>query len=197
MQREYSDFFANAETTLQILVDATSKKKENKKEDFEKTMHALANWIFVSTQLEMVDKVIQYANEYYQEIQTIKEPIIRFQDSINPFFAETGKEIKIEESGDIKVYIKDSSIENSIYDLSSGEKQIIIMLAHLAFYKQFDNAPIFIIDEPELSLHLTWQEKFVDALLEAAPNMQFVLATHAPAIIANNERKKWCEDLSK
>ena len=197
LQREYSDFFANAETTLQILVDATSKKKENKKEDFEKTMHALANWIFVSTQLEMVDKVIQYANEYYQEIQTIKEPILRFQDSINSFFKETGKEIKVEESGDIKVYIKTASTENSIYDLSSGEKQIVIMLAHLALYKQFDNAPIFIIDEPELSLHITWQEIFVDALMHAAPDMQFVLATHAPAIISKTERKEWCEDLSK
>ena len=197
LQKEYSEFFTNAENTLRILVNASSKMKKNKEEDIQKLMHALANWIFVSTQLDMVDKVIQYANEYYDEIQSIKEPILRFQDSINSFFKETGKEIKVEESGDIKVYIKTASTENSIYDLSSGEKQIVIMLAHLALYKQFDNAPIFIIDEPELSLHITWQEIFVDALMHAAPDMQFVLATHAPAIISKTERKEWCEDLSK
>ena len=122
---------------------------------------------------------------------------MHFQDSVNSFFAETGKEIKIEESGDIKVYIKNALKENSIYDLSSGEKQIVIMLAHLALYKQFDNAPIFIIDEPEVSLHIAWQEIFVDALMQAAPDMQFILATHAPAIISKTERKGWCEDLSK
>lgn len=197
LQKEYSEFFTNAEKTLRILVNASSKMRENNEDNMQELMSALANWIFVSAQLDMVDKVIQYANEYYQEIQNIKEPIIRFQNSINSFFVETGKEIKIEESGDIKVYIKNALKENSIYDLSSGEKQIVIMLAHLALYKQFDNAPIFIIDEPEVSLHIAWQEIFVDTLLQAAPDMQFILATHAPAIISKTERKEWCEDLSK
>lgn len=197
LQKEYSEFFTNAEKTLGILVSASSKMQESSKNNMQELVSAVANWMFVSAQLDMVDKVIQYANEYYQEIQKIKEPIVHFQDSVNSFFAETGKEIKIEESGDIKVYIKNALKENSIYDLSSGEKQIVIMLAHLALYKQFDNAPIFIIDEPEVSLHIAWQEIFVDALLQAAPDMQFILATHAPAIISKTERKGWCEDLSK
>ena len=47
--------------------------KKDKEEDMQKLMHALANWIFVSTQLDMVDKVIQYANEYYDEILDICE----------------------------------------------------------------------------------------------------------------------------
>lgn len=81
--------------------------------------------------------------------------------------------------------------------MSSGEKQLIVMLAHLAFHKKNRRSPIFIIDEPELSLHISWQEIFVDALITASPDTQFIMATHAPAILAKQERKEWCEDLSK
>ena len=86
---------------------------------------------------------------------------------------------------------------NDIFELSSGEKQLIIMLAHLAFYNSSNRSPIFIIDEPELSLHISWQEIFVDALLKASPDTQFIMATHSPAILAKNERKQFCEDLTK
>jgi predicted ATPase len=71
------------------------------------------------------------------------------------------------------------------------------MLAHLALNRGSKQTSIFFIDEPELSLHISWQELFVDALLEASPKTQFVIATHAPAILAKPERKEWCEDLSK
>ena len=37
-------------------------------------------------------------------------------------------------------------------------------------------------DEPELSLHLDWQEKFIESILEINPTIQIILATHAPAI---------------
>ena len=42
---------------------------------------------------------------------------------------------------------------------------------------------VFIIDEPELSLHVQWQEKFVDGIMEASRETQFILATHSPTII--------------
>ena len=55
---------------------------------------------------------------------------------------------------------------------------------------------LIMIDEPEISLHLSWQDIFVDALLKACPKYQFVLATHSPNIISKEERRSWCEDLS-
>ena len=134
------------------------------------------------------------------DIQKLKEPFIRFVDSVNIFFSEGKKQIRVEDSGEIKIIIQDNKKKtNSIYELSSGEKQLVIILAHVAFYKKINqkSAPIFIIDEPELSLHISWQEKFVDALLQANPDTQFIMATHAPSIIAKKERKKWCIDLTK
>ena len=37
-----------------------------------------------------------------------------------------------------------------------------------------DRANVFIINEPELSLHVQWQEKFVDGIMEASRETQFI-----------------------
>ena len=73
--------------------------------------------------------------------------------------------------------------------LASGERQILIMLCHLYLNKELPKNGIFIIDEPELSLHLLWQEKFVDEIIKAKPDLQIILATHSPAIIQNRDDK--------
>jgi predicted ATP-binding protein involved in virulence len=58
-----------------------------------------------------------------------------------------------------------------------------VILTHLAFNNQAKRANVLIIDEPELSLHLRWQELFVDAVTAASPGLQLILATHSPSII--------------
>jgi len=67
--------------------------------------------------------------------------------------------------------------------LSSGERQLVVILTHLAFNPQARRANVLIIDEPELSLHLRWQELFVEAVTSAGPGVQLILATHSPSII--------------
>ena len=62
--------------------------------------------------------------------------------------------------------------------LSAGEKQMLSFLCYNAFS---DNAAIF-IDEPELSLHVDWQELLLRTLLEQATDNQFFVATHSPFI---------------
>jgi predicted ATP-binding protein involved in virulence len=64
------------------------------------------------------------------------------------------------------------------------------MIAHLIFEESRRPSGIFIIDEPELSLHLAWQEIFVDSISKASPKTQFILATHSPTIISIVEREK-------
>ena len=68
------------------------------------------------------------------------------------------------------------------------------MLAHLSLNKNLKGSGIFIVDEPELSLHIDWQEKFVEAVLDANPDVQLILATHSPAIIL--DRAEFCISLS-
>ncbi|MBQ8020051.1 MAG: AAA family ATPase [Paludibacteraceae bacterium] len=194
LKSSFNEFFDKMSYNLNILNETSSLDESNKPND--EYYNAFINWVLNSEQLKRIDSIITLANEYSNSLQTLKKPFNRFVDSVNLFFSEGNKQIRVEESGDIKILIGQK--KNTIYELSSGEKQLIIILAHVAFYKKLNrnSAPVFIIDEPELSLHISWQEKFVDALIKANPDTQFIMATHAPAIISRSDRKQLCIDLS-
>jgi len=70
--------------------------------------------------------------------------------------------------------------------LSSGEQNELILFYELIF-KSAKNDVIF-IDEPELSLHISWQNKFIDDLKEITSinKVSIVIATHSPDIIGEN-----------
>lgn len=65
--------------------------------------------------------------------------------------------------------------------LSSGEKQLLILLSETLL--QRERPAIFIADEPELSLHVLWQEKLVASLRALNPSAQIIAATHSPDIV--------------
>lgn len=69
----------------------------------------------------------------------------------------------------------------SIFDLSSGEKQLFIILAEALLQREAEWT--YIADEPELSLHVDWQEVLVDNLRALNPNGQVIFATHSPDIV--------------
>lgn len=64
--------------------------------------------------------------------------------------------------------------------LSSGEKQLLILLIESLLQKQ--RPFIFLADEPELSLHISWQRQIISAITELNPNAQIIVATHSPEI---------------
>lgn len=139
------------------------------------------------------DKVLlKITEKYNKDIAELNSPITRFENSANLFLSEGDKVLHVDEAGEIIIKFKDKEKTTSIFELSSGEKQLIIMLGHLIF----DNAEVLVIDEPELSLHLSWQMKFAEALQTASPNAQFILATHASGIIAKKSNEQYCIDLT-
>lgn len=159
----------------------------------DKAMHLL----MLSFQLNKIKKIAEYAKENSDKISGLRSPITRFVNSVNMFFEEGGKNIMVAGNGDIIVMNKRRKNKKmQVEELSSGEKQIITLMAYLAFKVDGRRQRIYIVDEPEVSLHITWQERFVDALLEACPDGQFILATHSPSIISRKERRSMCEDIS-
>ena len=50
---------------------------------------------------------------------------------------------------------------------------------------------IFIVDEPELSLHLTWQKLFIEQTLKINNNIQLIFATHSPEIVGRHRDKMY------
>jgi predicted ATP-binding protein involved in virulence len=50
-----------------------------------------------------------------------------------------------------------------------------------------DNS-IILIDEPEISLHPEWQQRYINLLMntfEGFYNCKFIIATHSPLVISN------------
>lgn len=66
--------------------------------------------------------------------------------------------------------------------LSSGEKQLLILFIEALLQKQ--QPYIFLADEPELSLHISWQRQIISAITKLNPNAQVIVATHSPEIAA-------------
>jgi predicted ATP-dependent endonuclease of OLD family len=156
----------------------------------------LIKWNNNSFQLKRVDDLISYSQEYQKKIAELRAPMKRLENITSNFLKEGKKNLRIEPDGEIRVALKNRRFAN-IFELSSGEKQIIIMIAHLIFEEDQKDSGIFIIDEPELSLHIAWQEIFVNSIIQASPKTQFILATHSPSIIANVDKEKYCQDLNK
>lgn len=69
--------------------------------------------------------------------------------------------------------------------LSSGEQHEVVLFYELLF-KVHPNS-LILIDEPELSLHVWWQEQFLNDLMEITENRGFdvLIATHSPDIICD------------
>lgn len=66
-------------------------------------------------------------------------------------------------------------------NLSSGEKQLLIILGEAVLQ---ESVPVvYIADEPELSLHVKWQEQLTGAISFLNPAAQIVFATHSPDIV--------------
>ena len=69
--------------------------------------------------------------------------------------------------------------------LSSGEQNQLILLYDFIFRVQ-DNS-ILLLDEPENSLHVTWQRLFINdiQLIAEKKNLQTIIATHSSRIAAS------------
>ncbi|EFB8333905.1 ATP-binding cassette domain-containing protein [Escherichia coli] len=80
-------------------------------------------------------------------------------------------------------YAKDvfRNAEINIENLSSGERQLLYILSRVANTK--DKPSFFLMDEPEISLHLNWQEKLISTIKELNPWCQIIIVTHSPAIV--------------
>lgn len=111
---------------------------------------------------------------------------------MNSFFEDSNKVLYFEEDGSLRLRLP-SGENASVYYMFSGERQLFVLITTLMFVEDEKQASILIIDEPELSLHLKWQEMFVDSLRAANSNVQLILATHSPSIILDNEQ--YCVDL--
>jgi hypothetical protein len=68
--------------------------------------------------------------------------------------------------------------------LSSGEQQLFVLAYEILF--RATRGTLLIVDEPEISLHVLWQDTLIDDLvaLGSPSAVQYLMATHSPALLA-------------
>lgn len=83
----------------------------------------------------------------------------------------------------------------SLERLSSGEQHELVLLYELLFRVEPDS--LILIDEPENSLHVNWQERFLDDIQRASELRAFdvLIATHSPDIVG--EKHDWMVGLGE
>lgn len=145
-------------------------------------------WLLNKAQIERMASIVDIIDEHKSKTDKLYKPINDFLGMVNEFYHDSSKQLKVDAVGQLVVERPDGN-ECTIEGLSSGERQLLVIFAHAFFNRNSSKMNIFIIDEPELSLHLGWQEMFAEKIFSVSPNSQFILATHSPEIVAGNKNK--------
>ena len=128
--------------------------------------------------------MVEFARKLEKHRKEIFAPLHLYENTVNSFLED--KTIKVDESDGLKI---ESSLKSELNwrDLSSGEKQILILLTQALL--RLDNPVVYIADEPELSLHVIWQEKLLESLVTLGGQKQIIVATHSPDIVGKFQDK--------
>jgi predicted ATP-binding protein involved in virulence len=132
----------------------------------------------LSIYVEDTERKLAVFGEMAQKVQLLT-------DAINKRFKY--KRMSISKEGG---FVFQSIVDDTLLplaSLSSGEQHELVLLYELLFKVTPDT--LVLIDEPELSLHLAWQQQFLGDLVEMVKLSSFdvIVATHSPGIIG----KRW------
>lgn len=135
--------------------------------------------------LELVEFGMEDISFKITEILKSGRGNLQLEEKLSKYLTVCNKYLNPEKSiayDDNKLHITLSEVTSDampLSKLSSGEKQIVALFFHL--YLE-DTRPYVIIDEPEISLSLRWQEEILKDILDADVT-GLIVATHSPFII--------------
>lgn len=125
-----------------------------------------------------IEQVVKKWEDLQERLKTIFQQREKFQSIADQLFQR--KKMSFSESNEM-VFTSRSGKPLTPQMLSSGEKQLLILMSEALLQREMP--AIFIADEPELSLHVLWQERLVGSLRTLNPNAQIISATHSPDIV--------------
>ncbi|MBU9823703.1 AAA family ATPase, partial [Rahnella perminowiae] len=145
------------------------------------------------TQTDLINLLKLYIDDSHEKLKPFDALSIKlklFQDIINKRFKH--KELQISRGSGlvfrstVKKNKKDEFELMPASKLSSGEQNELILFYKLIFNSQ--QGDMILIDEPELSLHISWQNEFIADLKDVTSinNVTIIIATHSPDIINDN-----------
>lgn len=100
---------------------------------------------------------------------------------------------------EVTIYRGQAAEKFPVRMLSDGEKGVISLVADIAYRmallnpdlldRVLETPGIVLIDEIDLHLHPSWQKRIVGDLMRIFPNVQFIMTTHSPSVLANISRE--------
>ena len=93
------------------------------------------------------------------------------------------KEVKINVEKGIEVESTETDLPIPLEKLSSGEQHLLVLYYDMIF--RIDAGTLVLIDEPEISLHVSWQKRFILEVkkISEVNGMKALIATHSPTLI--------------
>ena len=139
----------------------------------------------LSVYIEDVETKLNVFNDIYPKVEL-------FKNIINKKYSF--KSVTIDQSKGFIFTTQEGEVLSPT-DLSSGEQHELVILYELLF-KVKPNT-LILIDEPEMSLHISWQQEFLKDLQEITKlsELDILMATHSPDII--NDRWDLTVELEK
>ena len=130
----------------------------------------------------IISPFLESINAKLQALEPVCESIEMFIRTINDYFTNKTIEFHLSTGFSLKRTFDNEPINFNW--ISSGEKQLLLLLVNTI--TSADDATIFIIDEPEISLNIKWQRKLIKTLLALSHenNTQFIFATHSFEILS-------------
>lgn len=139
---------------------------------------------YLDFQVSLSNRMVEFFTlrdpDAQEKAQQLAQEKSHFQDLVDGLFRETGKTIQRDKN---ELYFTSLGESISPYQLSSGEKQMLIIL--LSVLVQNKKHYTLFMDEPEVSLHIEWQQQLISLIRNLNPNAQVILTTHSPAVIMN------------
>lgn len=160
--------------TMNIENENNKNKKNKKKAEKEEEIRNFLRYSRVGGSFGRITQMLKMYRDVCNKIEKIKAPFEELQEILGSFLKK-----KVEIKEDIKFI--NGKTELLFEDLSAGEKQLVSLFVYTRL--QTKSRSIVLIDEPELSLHVSWQRKFLENLLENNSS-QYILSTHSPFIIS-------------
>lgn len=125
-------------------------------------------------------------NQVVNELTNLYAEHLREQEKVlnSYYFLKEGFELFFNKKIAIELNMNNFNLNLSrpFSKLSTGEKQLITILSYSGLgVEESTFQSLIIIDEPELSLHVSWQGKLLNQLTKKI-NTQLLLATHSPYV---------------
>lgn len=173
--------------TVKIVLDRVGKGIDN---DYKEKILNLVN-SKERRQYAYLWNLINKLIDNYKKQRVYDERIKKFADTCNKYLIN--KHFNYNQSTlNLDIFLDNIFADNKketiqLTQLSSGEKQIVSLFSklYLELYSESDQKNIVIIDEPELSLSIGWQQMLLPDIMRTENCDLLITVTHSPFIFEN------------